>query len=292
MNDNLEHFYHIEGEHSFHFLNTPSPSAKSTYFYMQEIGHYDSFYPFLSEHNSLNSYLIIYTVSGNGLLTYHGMTYQIKPNQCFFISCMDYHRCQAAFKEHWDFYFLHFNGPNAKEYYDAYYQERFQILTLENGFAFANVMQTIADLYQKRNPLSEIMISYHITDLLTRLLVASTTYKKPRLAFPDYLKRIIRYVEEHFREALTLDALAAMENMNKYHLCREFKNYTGITLNEFIISTRLSYAKELLKYSTTPVGEIAYLSGINNVSHFINLFKARENRTPLAYRKAWNSADS
>ena len=290
MNDNFEHLLHIDREHSFHFLNAPSLSAQSTYFYMQEIGHYESFYPFLSEHNRLDSYLIVYTVSGNGLLTYHGMTYQIKPNQCFFISCMDYHRCQAAFNEPWNFYFLHFNGPNANEYYDAYYKGRLQILTMENGYAFANVMQTIADLYQKRNPLSEIMINYHITDLLTKLLVASTTYNQPRLAFPDYLKRIIKYIEGHFKEPLTLDELAAMENMNKFHLSREFKNYTGITLNEHIISTRLAYAKELLKYSTIPVGEIAYLSGISNVSHFINLFKARESRTPLAYRKEWNSA--
>lgn len=290
MSDHSEHLSYVEGQNSFHFLNSPSPSALSTYFYMQEIGHYESYYPFLSEHNQLNSYLILYTVGGNGLLTYHGMTYQIKPNQCFYISCVDYHRCQAAFNEKWEFYFLHFNGPNAKEYYEAYHRDYFQILTLENGYAFANVMQTIADLHQKRNPLSEIMINYHITDLLTTLLVTSTVYKQPRLAFPDYLKRIINYIDGHFREPLSLTELAAMENRNKFHLCREFKNYTGITLNEYIISTRLAYAKELLKYSTTPVNEIACQCGISNVSHFINLFKARENHTPLAYRKAWNSA--
>lgn len=33
--------------------------------------------------------------------------------------------------------------------------------------------------------------------------------------------------------------------------------------------------------------EIAYDSGFNNVSHFINLFQNREDLTPLEYRKEW-----
>ena len=61
----------------------------------------------------------------------------------------------------------------------------------------------------------------------------------------------------------------------------------GITVNEYLINARISYAKELLKYTDMPVGEIAFESGMNNVTHFINLFKSREEMTPLAYRKAW-----
>lgn len=61
----------------------------------------------------------------------------------------------------------------------------------------------------------------------------------------------------------------------------------GLTVNEYIITARISYAKELLKYSELSVNEITYEIGMNNVTHFINLFKARENLTPLSYRKAW-----
>ncbi|MDD2971288.1 MAG: AraC family transcriptional regulator [Lachnospiraceae bacterium] len=289
MSENLEFLKYVNAKDSFHFLNMPSPMAKANYFYLQEIGHYESCYPFVSEHNHLDTYLILYTVSGRGLLTYHGMTYQLKPNQCFFIPCMEHHRYQAALHTKWDFYFLHFNGMNTESYYEQYRQDHFQILTLEHGYVFANIMQSIADLYQKRNPLSETLINFHITDLLTKLVIASSQHQMPRLAFPDYLKRVVNYIELHYREPLSLDDLASIENISKFHLSREFKYYIGVTPNEYIINMRLSHAKELLKYSTTPVGEIAALCGISNVSHFINLFKARESRTPLAYRKAWNS---
>ncbi|WP_366250085.1 helix-turn-helix domain-containing protein [Thomasclavelia ramosa] len=60
-----------------------------------------------------------------------------------------------------------------------------------------------------------------------------------------------------------------------------------MTINEYIILSRISYAKGLLKNTDLTVQEITFEVGMNNVSHFINLFKARENLTPLAYRKNW-----
>lgn len=61
----------------------------------------------------------------------------------------------------------------------------------------------------------------------------------------------------------------------------------GVTVNEYVVLTRIAHAKELLKYSDLSVNEITFEVGMNNVTHFINLFKAREQMTPLAYRKIW-----
>lgn len=52
---------------------------------------------------------------------------------------------------------------------------------------------------------------------------------------------------------------------------------------------RINHAKEYLKYSDAPIAEIAERVGIDNVSHFIDLFKNRTGLTPLAYRKQWSS---
>ncbi|MFD0676548.1 MULTISPECIES: helix-turn-helix domain-containing protein [unclassified Paenibacillus] len=60
-----------------------------------------------------------------------------------------------------------------------------------------------------------------------------------------------------------------------------------LTPNEYIITRRITFAKELLKYSSIPVAEIAAQCGTDNVSHFISLFKHREEMTSLAFRKKW-----
>uniref|UniRef100_UPI003568068E helix-turn-helix transcriptional regulator n=1 Tax=Cohnella sp. TaxID=1883426 RepID=UPI003568068E len=75
-----------------------------------------------------------------------------------------------------------------------------------------------------------------------------------------------------------------------YHLSKEFKCYTGFSPNEYLIHTRITRAKELLRFTDMPVAEIALSVGVDNVSHFINLFRDRETMTPLAYRKTWRQS--
>ena len=104
---------------------------------------------------------------------------------------------------------------------------------------------------------------------------------------PDYIKTTLKELEKHFLEHFSLENLAASIGVSKYHLSREFKKYIGTTLNEYVITLRLNYAKELLRYTQNSVGDIAFACGINQVSHFINLFKSREGMTPLQYRKEW-----
>lgn len=58
-------------------------------------------------------------------------------------------------------------------------------------------------------------------------------------------------------------------------------------MKEYLINCRLDYAKELLKYSDKSIYDITFLIGMNNVSHFTNLFKSRENLTPHAFRCQW-----
>ena len=83
--------------------------------------------------------------------------------------------------------------------------------------------------------------------------------------------------------------LADMLHMDKFCLIKEFSRYVGISPHEYQIELRLSYAKELLKYSDLSVNEIAYACGVNQTSHFIGLFKDREHITPAKFRKEWRT---
>lgn len=107
------------------------------------------------------------------------------------------------------------------------------------------------------------------------------------ILIPPGIREAERYINRHFQEPLLLDDLARQLHVSKYHFIREFSRYVGSSPHEYQIELRLSYAKELLKYTDLPVNEIAERCGINQASHFINLFKSREHITPLQFRKSW-----
>lgn len=285
----LERGSHTWSEDSIRLILTPSRTAKTTYFYTQEIGYFKTRHPYFSERQNLDSFLIVYTVSGEGFLEYEGHTYTLKKGQCFYINCDEHHIYWTGKDEDWEILWIHFNGSSALGYYKEFTRNGFRILDFRDDFFMERTLWRMIALHKKKDLTTEIVTSNLITGILTELLVQTATNNADTFLIPDYIKEIAREIDKNFKSELTLEYFEEMAHRSRYHILKEFKKYIGITINEYLITARISYSKELLKYSELPVGEIAFECGMNNVTHFINLFKAREGQTPLAYRKAWRN---
>lgn len=283
----LERGSHTWSEDSIRMILTPSSTARSTYFYTQEVGYFKTFHPYFSERENLDSFLIVYTVSGKGYLEYEGQTYPITKGQCFYINCEQRHLYRTDREEDWEILWIHFNGNSALGYYKEFTRNGFQILSVRDEFFMERTLWRIIALNQKKDLTTELVTSNLINGMLTELLLQTATNNADTFLIPDYIRQIVREIDKNFKSGLPLSYFEEFTHRSRYYILKEFKKYIGVTIHEYIITARISYAKELLKYSDLPVSEIAFEAGMNNVTHFINLFKSREGATPLAYRKAW-----
>ena len=202
---------------------------------------------------------------------------------------MEHHHYEVSGNSTWEFLWLHFNGGNALGYFEEFARNGVKIIQPNEPDLFQNTLYKLIDIHQNKSATTDIVTCQCIHTLLTELIVQNTTGNLPYLLLPGYLKAIMKYIDQHFSEDLTLDFLAEYQSINKFHLSHEFKKYTGMTLKEYIITTRMSHAKDLLKYTEKTVQEISEECGIYHTSHFINLFKSREGCTPYVYRKEWKS---
>jgi AraC-like DNA-binding protein len=285
----LERASYQWSEDSVRLVLTPGRTARAIFFYIQEAGYFKTEPPYFTERANLDSYLILYTISGKGYLTYLGKEYELTEGTCFYIHCMNYHYYKTVRNEKWEFLWIHFNGTNALGYYKEYSIDGFDILKVQDTFLIESTLRRIVSVNQKKAAYNETLTSNLIINILTELLIQKSVHNETALFMPDYVTDTIKYVDINFQDSLNLDQLADMVNISKYYLAKEFKYHTGSTVNEYIISCRISHGKELLKYSELTVNEIAYRTGFHNVSHFINIFKAREGITPLAFRRQWKS---
>lgn len=284
----LERADYTWSEDSIRFINTPTVTARQIFFYVQEAGYFRTSPPYFTERANLNSFLLFYTISGKGMLKYQGRTYHLLPGSSALINCMHHHYYECLSGQEWEFLWLHFNGSTALGYYEEFIKNGFRILNDMDPFFMESTMRRILSLTQKKDLHSETLVSSLIVELLTHLLIANSTENLGLGFMPDYLKNVLKKIENQFREPLSLDLLSAEFGVSKYHLSREFKRYMGTPLNEYLIITRLNHAKELLKYAfDLTVEEIAYTCGFHHVSHFINLFKKHEKMTPLQFRREW-----
>ena len=240
-------------EDSVWLSNTPASSARQTFFYVQEVGYFHTVPPYYTKRANLNSFLVFCTLSGTGYLDCRGKTYVLGAGTVALVNCMEYHHYRCAPGDHWEFLWLHFNGPTALGYYEVFTQNGFHICQTQEPEFVQDTMRKILTLTQSKVRHSEILVSGLITELLTHLLILNSTDDLEPGIIPGYLKKVLKKIDNYFQESLCLDGLSQEFGVSKYHLSREFKRCTGTTVNEYLTVTRLNHAKELLKYTAKTV---------------------------------------
>jgi AraC family transcriptional regulator len=99
------------------------------------------------------------------------------------------------------------------------------------------------------------------------------------------LRPAIEYIQEHLEENLSLEVIAQVVGMSRYHFIRCFKQAIGISPYQYLIQQRIDRAKHLLEKSQSPLSEIASACGFSNQSHFATCFKQQTGATPRYFRQ-------
>lgn len=100
-----------------------------------------------------------------------------------------------------------------------------------------------------------------------------------------FIEESIKYIEEHFREKLTLEMVASKVFVNAKYFSHVFKKEMGIAFTDYIIQMRIQYACRLLETTNYQAYRISYECGFSDPSYFNRVFCAKMNMTPQNYRK-------
>lgn len=93
-----------------------------------------------------------------------------------------------------------------------------------------------------------------------------------------------RFIEEHFRENVTLETAAQEVYLSPVYLSFLFKQVEGVNLSDYLTEIRLAEAKRLLVETSLKTYEVALCSGYQDEKYFSRLFKKRTGLTPTEYR--------
>jgi len=100
------------------------------------------------------------------------------------------------------------------------------------------------------------------------------------------MRRVVDFVQASLDQDLSLDALAQQSGFSPYHFARLFRQTTGESPHQFVLSQRVERARHLLTEKKLPLAQIALDCGFANQSHFTQAFKRQLGVTPRAYRQA------
>ena len=101
---------------------------------------------------------------------------------------------------------------------------------------------------------------------------------------PAHIMKALTYVNEHLGEKIVAEQLAEQLYVSRTTLLTTFKQYTGVTLNSYILNCRIKKAISMLKNGKTEQ-VVAEECGFGNSSAFIKSFKKVYDITPMQYLK-------
>lgn len=102
---------------------------------------------------------------------------------------------------------------------------------------------------------------------------------------PPQIISALEYIQEHYRESITLDEVADFAHMSKYYFCRTFRHITGATVLQYINNVRLSRVHNLLIHTEDSMEEIAVQTGFSSSSNLARVFKKIYGISPREFRK-------
>lgn len=94
-----------------------------------------------------------------------------------------------------------------------------------------------------------------------------------------------RYIDNHFKEDLSLAQLAQMAHINKYHLAHTFQKEFGTSPISYLLSLRIEESCFLLRETDHSLTLIAQILGFSSLSYFSQCFRKAKGMSPMAYRK-------
>lgn len=257
-----QNLFHLQGFHLFHYG-------------------YSSF----TERANYRSFLILYTYDGKGSLTYRNRSYTLESGDGFFINCTDPHLYRAE-SNHWDVGVLHIRGPLLEELHSQYLTLAGPLFHMSTEDCFQRDLEELLSIYQYPHIHRDWHASACINTLLLHLLLHNSKENTGNGAVPNALQALLDYMNTHYTEHLTLDDLSDYCHLNKYHLSKEFKKYTGFSPNDYLITMRIDQARTLLRTTDLTASEISHEVGIHDINNFMKLFRKKTGMTPIEYRRS------
>lgn len=144
-----------------------------------------------------------------------------------------------------------------------------QMVTLKNMALLASFLQILNELLDEKD-----LIWLNGPNLLA-------TYSGQACG---RVHKLMDYIQQNFREEITLKQAASVAGLEVHSFCRYFKWLTHRTFSDFVNEVRIGFANKLLAQSDLPVTQIALESGYPNLSYFNRSFKKINKMPPRAFR--------
>jgi len=153
------------------------------------------------------------------------------------------------------------------------------------------ILGLLVEELESKRPLGRLYVDSLAQALVTRYVLLEHTLgcrKMPKAAGlpPRILNRVREKIEANLDADLSLLSLAEESGYSRAHFLRLFRDATGLTPHQYVLSLRLKRAQDQLKQKGSSIIDVAASCGFSSQSHMTSLFRQRLEMTPGEFRRS------
>lgn len=161
------------------------------------------------------------------------------------------------------------------------------LLTAHEDFGYARsaIRNGVFGYLLKSDPADEITEYFRELREVLELEASQGAQEAPLREQGGLLPLALSYIQEHFREDITLARLGQAMHVHPVHLSRVLTQQYGKSYREIVSELRLKEAKRLLRETYLPIHTVAEAVGHSKASYFSEWFKKHTGASPQEFRE-------
>lgn len=251
-------------------------------FYLYELGRNKCEPLYSYEHTVKNRIILHFVLSGKGILRIGDRQYDVHEHQVFLIPEDTRSFYQADRDDPWEYIWFHIGGPKIPMILkEAGLTEDHPVYTpLGCADIIEGLAEDILDNYTRQYYCVGTL--YKMCDYMIEN--SSVREEKDYESSLVYVKNVISYIQLKYSEPVKIEKIAFSLGLNRSYLTRLFKNATGYSLQEYLLTYRMKMAAKLLSGSSLSVADVASSVGYTDTFTFSKAFKRYYGKSPSDFR--------
>ncbi len=221
-----------------------------------------------------NNYLIHYVYSGKGIFRVDGKEYNVHSGQMFLIKPNQLAFYRADNRDAWLYRWIEFNGSMSEKILAA-----FDSPILDDSGNIGNALKELAEAPDTR--FEAVMQKFWA-------FIATLTHaqKAPLITHgEEYVSKAVAYIKNNVHKKISVSDIADHIGINRSYLSRLFREYKGVSPQQYISTIKMNAAVQYLKNTNVSVGEVAKSVGYDDYHVFNKVFRNHFGVAPSIWKK-------
>lgn len=240
------------------------------------------------------AFTLLYCLDGAGTLDLSQRKHRITRGTFALLRPFEFHAYEADPGDPWSYYWIHFNGTVAQQYYDVLTTGgKNTCVAVQSDLRFVENFERILGIYDEGQAYKNLVqASSAMHQLLGDLFGQICHRSVPPESTVARIERTLTMMRKNLGTHVSIHELAASAGMSHAYFTQQFRKHTGQSPRSYFNHLKVAKACEYLAQTNTKVESIAHLVGYEDPFYFCRLFKQVMRRTPTMYRKSFDKTST